>query len=207
MKRSVLLILLLGSLVLNAGFVIRSWRAQTVISVPDGDSLQLRDGRRVRLLGIDAPEKGRCMANQAREFLSSVAKNKHVRLKDTVTDDYGRVLAIVFAGRTNINREMLAGGLARYTGSATGEYAETLKAANTGAKEKKLGIYSPECRSDTPSDDCRIKGNIREGKPVYYLPTCKYYDQVIVDEAFGDQWFCSTAEAQKAGFAPAQSCQ
>lgn len=194
MKRSVLLILLLGSLLLNAGFLINSWRAQTVVSVPDGDSLQLRDGRRVRLLGIDAPEKGRCMSNEAREFLSSIAKNKHVRLKDTVTDDYGRVLANVFVGGKLLNAIMVQNGLAK------GEPAAY-------AKEHKLGIYSEACRKSKAPTGCTIKGNIREGKPVYYLPACKYYDQVIVDESFGDQWFCTAGEAQKAGFTSAESCR
>lgn len=200
MKRQVLLILLLASLVLNAGFLIQSWRSHIVVSVPDGDSLQLRDGRRVRLLGLDAPEKGRCMSNQARELLSSVAKNKHVRLKDTVTDDYGRVLADVFVRGVSVNRQMLSSGFARSTGGA-------YKAEADAAKAKKLGIYSAECRSDIPSGDCTIKGNIREGKPVYYLPVCKYYDQVIVDESFGDAWFCTEKEARTAGFTNAPSCQ
>src|SRR3990167_10534897 len=79
----------------NVYFFIDLWQRNIVVSVPDGDSLQLKDGRRIRLLGIDAPEKGRCMADEARAKLAELTKGRHVRLKNVVTDDYGRQLATV----------------------------------------------------------------------------------------------------------------
>lgn len=225
MKRLVY-ILLLVSLFLNGIYTLRSWRSQIVASVPDGDSLQLTDGRRVRLLGVDAPERGRCMSDEARLMLDAVARGKHVRLKNVVQDDYGRVLANViiedfrtwaaylhyryFSDGKNtadpyLNRVMVRNGLARFE-SVEGEYKKTLTEASQEAKEHHRGIYSGVCRKPAPPDGCAIKGNIREGKPVYYMPNCKYYDQVIVDEAFGDRWFCSEKEAKDAGFAFAPSC-
>lgn len=185
--------ILLISFLFNLFFLISNCWRSIVVSVPDGDSLQLHDGRRVRLLGIDAPEKGRCMAEEAREELRALVFSKRVILKDIQTDDYGRVLANVFVGKKWVNGIMVQKGMARGESSAY-------------AKENKLGIYSETCRKTTPPNGCAIKGNIREEKPVYYLPTCKYYDQVIVDEAFGDQWFCSEQEAKDAGFTPAPSC-
>lgn len=96
-----------------------------------------------------------------------LASGKHVRLKDIVTDDYGRVLAIVIVedfptwisylsdraqGRALkldplVNRAMLAAGLARNTFSAAKDYAPTLKKAYEEAKSKKLGIFSAVCRT------------------------------------------------------------
>ncbi|OGK12986.1 hypothetical protein A3C98_03275 [Candidatus Roizmanbacteria bacterium RIFCSPHIGHO2_02_FULL_37_15] len=64
----------------------------------DGDSFDLKDGRRIRLLSLDAPEKNRCFYPESRERLKSLILNKKVRLKDVLTDDYGRNLANVFAG-------------------------------------------------------------------------------------------------------------
>lgn len=199
MRKSPVLLILLISLLLNAWFSFQWFAGSLVVSVPDGDSLQLEDGRRVRLLGVDAPERGRCFADVARSELERVAKGKHIRLKDTVTDDYGRTLAHIFVGRNLIQNDLVRDGLVR-SGSPIFEEAATY------AKENKLGIYSETCRKTTPPNGCAIKGNIREGKPVYYIPACKYYDQVIVDEAFGDEWFCTTSEAQKESFAPAPSC-
>ena len=195
------------SVALNLFFIRQEYARMRVVSVPDGDSIQLADGRRVRLLGIDAPERGRCLADEAREKLRSLALGKHVRLKDTVTDEYGRVLAIVIIWpNVVVNRAMLSAGLARNTFSAEKDYAPTLKKAYEEAKTQKLGIFSSVCRT-TASGECTIKGNVRDGKKIYHLPSCDNYTQVIVDEAFGDRWFCTEAEALSAGFTRAAGCR
>lgn len=225
-------ILLSLSLIGNTVFLIQSWRRTIVTAVPDGDSLQLTDGRRIRLKGLDAPERGACMAETARTTLEVAAEGKHVRLKHIVTDDYGRQLAHVivedfptwasyirwrFFTRENnrsqypepdpyLNRLMVSHGLARF-GSAKDAYYETLRAAYTSAKQNKLGIFSSACRkvsSDDPS--CTIKGNIRAGTKTYHMPDCKNYTQTIIDTSFGDRWLCSEEEAEKAGFLKASGC-
>lgn len=193
-------LLLAVSLAINLFFLVSAYERTRVISVPDGDSLQLADNRRVRLLGIDAPERGRCMADEARIKLTSLVLRKHVILKDTLTDDYGRVLAIVMVWpNLVVNREMLVTGLARYTGNAP-----SLKPAADTAKIQNMGIYT--CRTQ-PTGDCFIKGNVRAGDKIYHLPGCDNYSQVIVDEAYGDRWFCDEKEAIAAGFSKAGGCR
>src|SRR3989344_688896 len=241
---SIMTMALVLSFLLNTILLIQSYRRNIVVAVPDGDSLQMADGRRVRLLGIDAPERGMCMAAEARDTLESAIKGRHVRLKNIVTDDYGRQLAHVIIEdfptwvsyirerviarslrRSNlngiatsqqigtrddkftdpyINRLMVSRGLARF-GSAKSEYYDTLKTAQTHAKENMLGIWSEICRK-TSNPDCDIKGNIRAGKKTFLLPGCKNYDQTIIDESYGDQWFCTEDEAMKAGFSSASGC-
>jgi len=208
------------SFLLNIFFVARSWRGNTVSSVPDGDSIQLYDGRRVRLLGIDAPERDRCMADEARKTLEEASLGKHVRLKNTVKDSYGRILANVIIENPSswiayllspkssdlmLNRLMVARGMARYE-HVSSPYNDTLTAASTHAKDNKLGIYSSTCRSASPPPGCLVKGNLRDGVKTYYLPSCKYYGQVFVDLSYGDQWFCSESEALKDGYILASSC-
>lgn len=219
------------SLLLNAGFLVRAWRENVVVSVPDGDSLQMADGRRVRLLGVDAPERGRCLSDAARERLIELVQGRHVRLKNVVTDDYGRSLAYVIVEEPEVwgkyllnkigliglirpisssdpflNRVLVGEGLAQFSGGQD-EYYDTLKSASEKAKADKLGIYSAQCRSATPDlSGCDIKGNIREGKKVYYPPGCRYYDQVIVDKSYGDAWFCDESAAQAANYTKAASC-
>lgn len=177
-----------------------------MISVPDGDSIQLSDGRRVRMLGIDAPERDRCMANEARERLIELAKDKIISLEDTVTDDYGRILANVSEGNIFLNTILVEEGLAKWT-HVKNSLSDELKLASDLAKREKRGIYSDTCRTSSPSADCLIKGNMKAGEKVYHLPTCDHYDLVIIDEAFGDQWFCSEKEAQSAGFTKASGCR
>lgn len=206
--RRFLLILLFVSFIGNVWFAVERWQRNVVVSVPDGDSLQLKDGRRIRLLGIDAPERGRCMADQAREKLVELAQGKRVRLTSTVTDDYGRTLAMVIVKDWPLQRSLLAFGLARNRSSVSNPYHRVLKDATEVAKAAKLGIWSDACRGQTsPREDCTIKGNTRAGKKYYYTPDCPTYEQVGVDTSFGDAWFCSEGEAAKSGFAKAASCR
>ncbi len=227
------ILLFLLSLILNIVFIYDSWKRNVVVRVVDGDSLDLTDGRRIRLLGIDTPEKGNCMYDQARAYLQKLALGRHVRLKNNIKDSYGRLLANVivedfpawltylqwryFADKSlypfpdpdpYLNRGMVTAGLARDTGSNTPDYREVLKQAEIFAKEKKLGIWSGKCIQLAPANpDCRIKGNIRQDLKNYYLPECPNYQQVIVNTAYGDHWFCTEDEATGAGFAKSPGCR
>lgn len=210
--------ILLCSLLFNLILFVKDYRRSIVTHVVDGDTLQLADNRRVRLRSIDAPEKDRCMAIEARQFLEQQVLNRHIRLKDQIIDEYGRIVAIAivedFRGWIGymtkqfdplLNRVMITHGYARYFASGT-QYDNVLKNASDKAKEAKIGIYSEVCRSVTPKNDCAIKGNIRSAVKTYYLPSCRDYDQVIVDKSFGDTWFCSVSEAVNEGFTPSPRC-
>ncbi len=206
------------SLLLNIVLLVNIWNRSVVVAVPDGDTLQLRDGRRVRLRSIDAPEKDRCMAQKAQKALESIALHRHLRLKETMTDSYGRVLAIAivedipgwigYMTKTFdplLNRVMVTQGLARHFNSGS-NYDNLLNNASNTAKKSAVGIFSRECRSTDPINNCSIKGNLRSNIKSYYLPSCDTYDQVIVDEAYGDMWFCSEDEALSQGFMKAATC-
>lgn len=208
--RALLIPLLFFALMLSLGlnvFLLWSISEQSrVVRVVDGDSFDLSDGRRIRLLSVDAPEKDRCGHDAARQRLSDLLAYKHVTLTDTVTDDYGRMLANVFAGETFINDVMLREGLVRFTYVTSSRYDEVKKTFQS-AKEEKRGIWGPPCRTTIAPDTCTIKANIRHGKHSYYVPSCRYYPDVIIDESFGDRWFCTQDEARSAGFSPAVSCE
>lgn len=95
-----------------------------VARVSDGDTLVLEDGRRVRLLGVNAPETahdGRAAerhAGAARALLSSLiaAADGRVRLAygREREDRHGRTLAYVYAGERNAGAALLQAGLAWY---------------------------------------------------------------------------------------------
>lgn len=196
------------SLLGNMLFAYNAFERTRVVAVPDGDSLDLSDGRRIRLLGIDSPERGRCMADEARTKLVELALDRHVRLKEIVKDSFGRQLAIVIVEEWPLQRDLLSSGLARNRSSVGNPYHQVLVDAQEVAKSAKIGIWSDACRGETSgSEDCTIKGNVRAGKKTFYSPDCPTYDQVIVDTAFGDQWFCSEEEAQVAGFTRADGCR
>jgi endonuclease YncB( thermonuclease family) len=77
--------------------------------VVDGDTLVLDDGRKVRLLQIDAPERGECGYERAADYLERTV-NVVVRLESDPefgdTDKYGRLLRYVHMGDVLINADM-----------------------------------------------------------------------------------------------------
>jgi endonuclease YncB( thermonuclease family) len=93
--------------------------------VYDGDTIRLADGRKVRLIGVDAPELGhngrsdQPLAKRAKAKLTQLAKpNTAVQLRydEQRRDSYGRTLAHLFLmDGTNVQRDMISSGLATAT--------------------------------------------------------------------------------------------
>lgn len=114
-----------------------------VVKVTDGDTVTvLVEGNRqerVRLLDIDAPEKGQAYGEKARSFLAEMVAGKTVRVEFKGRDRYGRVLGTVFVDGKNVNEEMIRAGLAwNYHYSRNKKYAEL----ENEARRKKLNIFS-----------------------------------------------------------------
>lgn len=58
--------------------------------------------------------------------------------------------------------------------------------------------------SQAPRAGCDIKGNISGNGRIYHLPGGSHYARTRIDEAKGERWFCSEAEARAAGWRPAR---
>ncbi len=122
-----------------------------VAKVLDGDTLVLADGRRVRLLGIDAPEvahhnlAGEPLGEEARLFLKAHAEEKQVQLRYDLQreDRYHRVLAHVFLDDAqNLNALLLQKGLAyaRFEWPNL-QNAERYYDIENKARSQRLGIW------------------------------------------------------------------
>lgn len=87
-----------------------------VVKIADGDSFTLlTDGKmqvRVRMHGIDAPEKGQAYSQVSKQYLSNIIFNQKVTVEVNSRDKYRRVVGMVFVGDKNINETMLSEGLA-----------------------------------------------------------------------------------------------
>ena len=75
----------------------------TVATVVDGDTLELESGQTVRLLGINAPDRGEPGFLESRQYLKNLIDGEVVSLEyDSYQDDkYGRLLAYVFEPCSN----------------------------------------------------------------------------------------------------------
>lgn len=210
MKQKLLFIFLVISLLGNAYFLKRTVTDFTVKEVIDGDTFTLKNGDRIRLLGIDAPEKDLCGAKEATEMLSGLIADKPVAIKEEHRDAFGRRMGLVYAGSTLVNEAMLASGWARPNYDKNTQ-SNRLKAAYSRAVDGKLGLRSTQCKKvdpKPPSADCTIKGNIDKGtgNHFYHLPSCRHYNQIVLDLDLGETFFCSEEEAQAAGFTLAPDC-
>jgi len=88
-----------------------------VVHVIDGDTFETKNGQKVRLLSVNAPEVGQKGAEEATEFLKQKVLNKEVELiiqEDYIFDIYDRILAVVKVGDEIINKELLEKGLAEF---------------------------------------------------------------------------------------------
>jgi len=87
-----------------------------VVGVSDGDTITvLRDRRpeKIRLLGIDAPEKGQPFGERAKQFTSSLAFRREVTVRVTGHDRYGRTVAdVVLLDGRSLSRELVRAGYA-----------------------------------------------------------------------------------------------
>jgi len=86
-----------------------------VVSISDGDTIKvLKDGKQVkiRLAAIDCPEKGQPYWRKAKKLTASLVAGKIVKVWETDIDRYGRIVGFVFIGDKNLNKELLAAGLA-----------------------------------------------------------------------------------------------
>jgi micrococcal nuclease len=90
-----------------------------VVRIIDGDTFELYSGEKVRLICVDAPEKGRDGYDEAILFLSELILNKEVRLERDVSgvDAYGRLLRYVWVNNSVneevfVNRDLVQKGFA-----------------------------------------------------------------------------------------------
>ena len=86
-----------------------------IASCYDGDTCTTTTGERVRLACIDTPELvGKraepAPAKAARDHLRNLVVGKKVGIRRITEDRYGRTVAELFLGQTNLQQEMVATG-------------------------------------------------------------------------------------------------
>ena len=189
-----------------------------VTRVFDGDTLELilPDGRgvRVRLEGIDCPERRQPFSNVSRNFTRQLAFDRTVTVKVHDVDRYGRLVARVTSDGKDLSWELVSAGLAwhytRYSNDPK------LAAAEAEAKKNRRGMWAD--RSTNPSSPMEeprplttpvrplmavpagaFVGNTRSR--VYHAPTCRNAGCPNCTERFDTE-----SEARAAGFRPAGDC-
>jgi len=126
-----------------------------VIKISDGDTLVVLDASRkqhkIRVAGIDAPEKAQAFGNRARQHLASLAFGKAVTVEWQKQDKYGRIIGKVLANcdqpgcPRDAGLEQMKAGMAwwyrKYAGEQSAEDRERYEQAEQAARDGKLGLW------------------------------------------------------------------
>ncbi len=120
-----------------------------VVGVADGDTITVLDGdkvqHKIRLAGIDAPEKKQPFGNRSKESLSELAFDKTVAVETTKRDKYGRQIGKVLVNGRDVNLVQVERGMAwfyrQYQREQSPNDQRLYEAAEDAARANKRGLW------------------------------------------------------------------
>ena len=209
MKRFGIAVCLFLMLALLCGLAVHADSAADTALVSyiyDGDTIRLADGRRIRLAGIDAPEKDpeQYWSRRSTAYLTDVLRRSDMRVSVTpvAEDRYGRIVAEVCdSSGKSINVSILRDGMAYYYPhqELSPELASRLLAAQRKALHERKGLWKGLL-------ELRMAGEPYIGN----RKSLRVFSQDCRDgfsiAKYNRVEFSSLEEAFEAGFAPARSC-
>ena len=121
-----------------------------VVGVSDGDTITVlvdnHDRLKVRLAGIDAPEKSQPFGSVSKKSLSDQVFGKTVNIESNKEDRYGRFLGRVIFNGTDVCLEQIRAGMAWHYKRYSNEQSESLRReyadAESQARQLKIGLWS-----------------------------------------------------------------
>ena len=165
-----------------------------VTNVVDGDTLDLEDGSRVRLSGINTPETAECYYEEAKEKLADLVLGEEVYLERDISDtgNYGRLLRYVYIEDLFVNGFLVKEGYAvvydKYKDD-TKRYDE-LKEYEEVAVSNSLGVWA--CVD--AKDGCMYVASVNSD--LYHTPDCSYSKKISEENLL---CFYSAEEAEEGG--------
>jgi micrococcal nuclease len=201
-------------------FLVCSVHAQTitgkVVGVADGDTITVLQDRtqfKIRLYGIDTPERGQDFGNKAKQFISGMVFGKQVQVLQKDKDRYGRVVGMVFVGKACVNQEIVRAGFAWvYNRYCKDSVCSQWRDLENQARQSNIGLWSHP--DPIPPWDYRkgdrggakvILGGKYHGNTsshVFHQSSCKHFNCKNCTKVFN-----SREAAIKAGYRPCGGCR
>lgn len=143
---------LLALLVAASGFVSADTMTGRVVGVVDGDTVDIltadREQVRIRLAGIDAPEKAQPYGQRSKQKMSDLVFDKNAEVDFTKRDRYGRIIGKVMVNGRDASLGLLDAGLAWHYKKYAGEQSASDRAAYANAEDAarsaKVGLWGGE---------------------------------------------------------------
>jgi len=135
-------------LLLGRESVSTSQKSQTykVIAIADGDTFSVLQNKtvvRIRVEGIDAPEKGMPYYKVSKQYLAKLCFNKNVKIKVVKFDRYGRTVArAVLPNGKDVSAEMIKAGLAWHYKKYSSD--KLLSTFEIQARKNKYGLWKDQ---------------------------------------------------------------
>ena len=176
--------------------------------VADGDTITVEGVGKVRLVGVNTPEKGVEGADTSKYFVEKLCLNREVGIdidNSKHTDKYGRTLAVVIVDGKNLNEMLLKEGLAEIMYMPPSEFYPFDWAGDN------THVYSSSSTSTSTSSDS--SGDTSSGAAGTYIgnsnshkfhyPTCKSVGKMSEKNKV---IFSSRDEAINQGYEPCKNC-
>jgi len=128
-----------------------------IVTVLDGDTVELNNGERVRLIGINSPEFGETCYEEAKHKLDYLTDDGELVLEsDTENRDrYNRLLRYVYVDDVFVNLKMVEWGFAyAYPYEPNTQYADLFAEAEETARNERNGCLWQEAEFDYIQDNC-----------------------------------------------------
>lgn len=189
----------------------------TVTRVIDGDTFEIENGQKVRMIGIDTPEsvhpdkeKNTEFGEMASAYTKQFLEGKKVRLEKDVseTDKYGRLLRYVYLeDGTFVNELLVKEGYAKVsTYPPDVKYADVFVEAERYARENNKGLWAYEETSTASEQEAVVEyqyvGSKKSNK--YHLPTCRYAKDIVAENVIT---FKDKVDAVSKGYEPCGVCK
>ena len=193
-----------------------------VNKVSDGDTIKVTcNGRKVkvRLYGVDTPEKKQRYGMEATQYTEQAVLNKTVDIQVIDTDRYSRSVAVVKQGGFNLNEMLVRTGHAwvydRYCKEA---FCSDFKSQEEQARRQRIGLWldndpiapwdyrhavrggsQASSKASSPTHSGNYHGNIRSR--VFHGSSCQHYNCKNCTQSFS-----SKSQAVGAGYRAHGQC-
>lgn len=158
-------VLLVALLLLAARTYLAQPKEGQVVGVGDGDTIRvMAEGKeeKIRLFGVDCPEKDMPFGSAAKQFTSDLVFGKSVRVQKLDSDRYGRIVAEVYyreadgTAERSLNAALAEAGLAW----AYRQYSDRFAPQEDAARAAKRGLWA----QDDPEPPWTHRKEQREGQ-------------------------------------------
>lgn len=188
-----------------------------VVGVMDGDTIEILSNRqtyRLRLDGIDCPEKSQAFGNAAKQVCSNLCFGKTAKAVYTDKDRYGRYLAkVILPGGAELNATLLKNGYAwHYKQYSKDAYYAALELA---ARKAKAGLWAD--KNPIPPWQYRRGVSVQQSgtqttgvftasqnSKIFHKPACELAKKIKPANRI---WFSSRSDATKRGYKACKRCK